>query len=180
MAIMMSYAASAVGAMRSDEAEGYLDNLLVRPVGRMQWLCGRVAIIFAAIVCAGVLASLCAWAGVAIQHVSVPAHQLWIAGVNAMAPAVLTLGVAIAGFGFVPRLTMPAGYVVIAWSFLVQMVSSGINLNHWILDTSVLHHITLAPATSPNWTAVVVVSSVGVVALALGALRFRVRDLETE
>ncbi len=180
MAIMMSYAASAVGAMRSDEAEGYLDNLLVRPVGRLQWLGGRVVIIFVAIVCAGVLDSLCTWAGVAAQHLSVPAHQLWIAGVNAMAPAVLTLGVAIAGFGFVPRLTMPAGYVVIAWSFLVQMASSGINLNHWILDTSVLHHITLAPATSTNWTAVVIVSGIGIVAAILGALRFQVRDLETE
>ena len=97
-----------------------------------------------------------------------------------MAPALLTLGVAVFGFGFAPRLALIGSYGVIAWSFLIQMVSSGINLNHWILDTSVLHHIALAPATEPNWHAAGIVAGLGVLAGALGVWRFHRRDLETE
>ena len=180
MAVVMSYVASAVGAIREEESNGYLDNILVRPVARAQWLWGRIGLIAMALLVATVLTSLSIWFVVSLQHLGVPTHKIWIAGVNAMAPAILTLGVGILAFGFLPRLTMIGAYIVIAWSFLMQMVSSGINVNHWLLDTSVLHHITLAPATEPNWTAVIIVSSIGIVTALLGVWRFTSRDLAAE
>jgi len=180
MVIIMSYAASAIGAVREDEAEGYLDNLLVQPLSRTKWLLGRIGLIVAVIVLAGSFTSVGAWTGASLQHLHLPFHNIWVAGVNAMAPALLTLGVAVFGFGFAPRFALIGSYGVIAWSFLVQMVNSGINLNHWILDTSVLHHIALAPATEPNWQAAGIVAGLGVLAGALGILRFHYRDLQTE
>ncbi|HKR81388.1 MAG TPA: ABC transporter permease subunit [Candidatus Saccharimonadales bacterium] len=180
MAVVMSYVANAVGNMREEEAQGYLDNLLVGPVDRLRWLAGRVVLVVGAVIAAAVLASLSIWAAVTLQHLAVPTHKIWVAGINAMAPAVLTLGVGILAFGFVPRLTLIGAYMVIAWSFVMQMLSSGINVNHWLLDTSVMHHITLAPAIEPNWTAVAVVSGLGVMAAIAGAWRFKTRDLEAE
>ncbi len=180
MVIIMSYAASAIGAVREDEAEGYLDNLLVQPVDRTRWLLGRVGLIIIVIALAGTLASVGAWGGSSIQQLHLPFHTIWVAGINAMAPAMLTLGVAVFGFGFAPRFALIGSYGVIAWSFLIQMVSSGLNLNHWLLDTSVLHHIALAPATEPNWSAASIVAGLGVIMGLLGVLRFRRRDLETE
>jgi ABC-2 type transport system permease protein len=60
-------AAGQVTATRAEEAEGRLDNLLVRPVSRWSWLAGRVALATAALVAAGLLAGLFAWAGAASQ-----------------------------------------------------------------------------------------------------------------
>ena len=43
MTLIMAYVASAMGRVREDEAEGYLDNLVVRSVSRQRWLGGRPA-----------------------------------------------------------------------------------------------------------------------------------------
>jgi ABC-2 type transport system permease protein len=180
MTVVMAFVVSSVNAMRDDEAEGYLDNLLVRPVGRLQWLWGRVGIIAVSVVVIGVLTSLVTWGATAVQHLDISGHALLLAGFNAMAPAAFTLGASIFALGWLPRLTSLIGYAVIAWSFLVQMISSGINLNHWILDTSIFHHVALAPAVDPNWRIVATLCGIGLAMAILGALRFRHRDLQAE
>ena len=45
MTLIMAYVASAMGRVREDEAEGYLDNLVVRSVSRQRWLSGRIGLI---------------------------------------------------------------------------------------------------------------------------------------
>ncbi|HSX07508.1 MAG TPA: ABC transporter permease subunit [Candidatus Saccharimonadales bacterium] len=180
MVLIMAFAATMVGAVREEEAEGYLDNLLVQPLARTRWLLGRIGLAVGGIVTAGLLISAASWFAVTRQQLDISAHTLVIAGINAMAPALLTLGIGILGFGFAPRICLIGCYVVIAWSFLLQMLSSGINLNHWILDTSVLHHMALAPAINPNWTAFSIVSGLGVLGIIFGVWRFAKRDLEAE
>lgn len=180
MPMLMAYVASAVGAMRRDEAEGYLDNLLVRPVSRRRWLYDRIFLIIAAILIIGLFSSICAWAGAAAQHSGVPFHLYITAGINAIVPALFTLGIGIFALGFMPRFTTIIAYSVVAWSFLIAMISSGIKLNHWLLDTSIMNHMNLAPAVSPNWTSATVIVLISVVAAGIGILRFNNRDLANE
>lgn len=71
-------------------------------------------------------------------------------------------------------------YGIIAWSFLIDIVSSGINLNHYILDTSVLTHVNFAPASAPKWGTAVNLIIIGIVLALLGAWRFNNRDLASE
>jgi ABC-2 type transport system permease protein len=179
MTLTMLYVAGALGSIRNDEAEGYLDNLLVRPVGRLQWLFGRIAIAVSVVVLMCMIAAVGSWAGAASQHASISFNAMMLAGVNAIAPAVLVFGIGLLCFGFVPRATSIAVYVVVAWSFLMQMIGSLINLNHWLLDTAVFRHIALAPTTDPNWRIVGVYGAIGVACALLGAWRFKRRDLET-
>lgn len=178
--VLMAYTASAVGALREDEAQGYLDNLLVRPVSRWQWLSGRLSLIGLVLVAACLLTGTVMWFGESSQHSGVSYHTLLSAGFNMLGPAILALGIAVFSFGVVPRLTTVIAYGVIAWSFLIEMVSSGINLNHWIQDTSVLHHIALAPATDPNWHTDLKLALIGLVLISLGAVIFNRRDLQAE
>jgi ABC-2 type transport system permease protein len=180
MVLAMFYTASAVGRMREDEAKGYLDNFLVRSVSRIQWLWGRVLLVVTAIILAGILSSLATWAGQASQHAGVSFHTLLLAGVNAMTPALLILGISLFAFGVAPRLTSALTYGAIAWSFLIVMLSSGLNLNHWLLDTSILHHVAFAPAVSSNWTADGTLVVIGLALCLAGALRFNSRDLQGE
>jgi len=63
---------------------------------------------------------------------------------------------------------------------LLEMVGSAINLNHYILDTSIIHHIALAPAVSPNWTTGKIYIAAGIIMMLLGSARFNSRDLQNE
>ncbi|HKU18794.1 MAG TPA: ABC transporter permease subunit [Candidatus Saccharimonadales bacterium] len=180
MVLLMCYVSSAASAMREDEAQGYLDNLLVRPVGRLQWLAGRVTLVLGVVLLCAALAGMAAWAGQATQHLGLSFGVLWRAGLNIAAPVLLTLGIGIAALGFAPRFTSLLAYGVVAWSFLVTMISSGVHLSHWLLDTSVLQHVSFAPAASPNWKADAILIVIAVALAALGAARFRGRDLQSE
>jgi ABC-2 type transport system permease protein len=180
MALTMAYTASAVGAMREDEAVGYLDNIFVRPVSRLRWLVGRAGLAVVVVALAGIIGGVATWVGVASQHIDVSFHTLLIAGLNTLAPAYFTLGLGVLALGLVPRITTLVVYGVIAWSFLLQLLSSGINLNHWLLDTSIMQHVPLAPAASPDWRAAAILTGLGLLAAIVGAAIFRTRDLQTE
>lgn len=180
MAVVMAYVASAAGKVREDEAEGYVDNFLVQPIGRLQWLSGRVLLVafFSLVICLGT--SLGFWAGVASVHLGVPINLLLEAGVNMAAPVLFTLGASILALGFVPRLTTVVAYSVLGWSFMITLIASGTNISHWILDTSVLHQVALSPAVHPNWTVDAWLVGLGIVLCLLGMWRFNSRDLQSE
>ena len=180
MTVMMCYAASAVGAIREDEAQGYLDNLLVRPIGRLRWLGGRIAIAVSVIVLSGLITSLICWLSVIALKLHLTWHSLLMAGLNTIPPAILILGIGVFALGLVPRHTSLITYGIIGWSFLVQMVNSGVNLNHWILDLSVFYHVAFAPAASARWGTNLYLVLIGLALGLIGALAFNRRDVASE
>jgi len=180
MVLIMVYAASTLAALRRDEADGYIDNFLVQPYSRLRWLTGRLVMIGLMVLAAGSLTTVGIWLSLTNQNLGVPFHALLLAGINMLAPAILTIGVGIFTFGIYPRLTSFMAYGVLAWSFLIQTLSSGLNLNHWLLDTSVLHQIVFAPAVSPNWGVDLMVVALSFVLILCGALLFNNRDLAVE
>jgi ABC-2 type transport system permease protein len=179
MIVLMVYAANALGAIREDEAAGHLDNLFVRPISRTRWLVGRIVIVASVIVVASLATTLCTWLGMVSQHTGISLHSVLIAGLNTIAPAVFVLGIGILAFALVPRFTTFVVYGIIAWSFLILMLSSGLSLNHWFTDTSVLQHVPLAPAANPDWTAAGVLIVIALVASIIGAAIFKNRDLQS-
>ena len=179
MTLIMAYVASALGRVREEEAEGYLDNLLVRTVSRTRWLAGRVILILAVLMAAGLLGGLGFWAAAASQHSGLSWHELVLAGINSCAPAALLLGLGVLAFGFVPRLTSVVCWGVLAWAFLLEMLGSAIKINHWVMDTSLLHHPALAPAVSPNWRVAGIYLALSCAAMLLGGWRFTQRDLQS-
>ena len=79
-----------------------------------------------------------------------------------------------------PRATAAVAYGVLVWSLLVDLVGGVGNANHWLLDTSVFHHMSSAPAVSPDWTAGAVMVGIGAACAGVGALAFRLRDVQGE
>ncbi len=180
MLLIMAYVASAIGAVREDEAVGYVDNLIVCPVSRLRWLGSRIAVILLVIIGAGLVAALGTWLGLLGQHIEIAFHELVVAGLNVIIPAVFILSLGIFAIGFLPRLTTVIAYSAIAWSFLISILKSGVNLNHWILDTSILQHVALSPAVSPTWRTSLGIILVSLVLAGLGIIRFNGRDLQSE
>ncbi len=179
MTLIMAYVASAMGRVREDEAEGYLDNLVVRSVSRQRWLSGRAGLILAVVVIAGVLGGAGFWAAAASQHAGLSFHQLLLAGLNSAAPAALLLGIGVLALGFAPRLTSIVCWGLLAWAFLLDMLGSAIKVNHWVMDTSLLYHLALAPAVNPNWRIAGIYLAIGVAAAVAGGWRFTQRDLQS-
>ncbi len=180
MIFIMAYAASSMSAIRRDEADGYLDNFLVEPFGRLSWLAGRIFLALSVIILAGAATGIGVWAGTASQHLSVSTGTLLSATANALVPAIITVGVGVFTFAVRPRLTSLLAYGVLSWSFLISMVSSGINLNHWILDTSILNQVVFAPAANPAWGTNAIIAAIAAVLCVLGAFIFNRRDLAAE
>jgi ABC-2 type transport system permease protein len=177
MTALMLYAASAMAGVRESEADGHLDNLLVRRVGRLYWIAGRLSIITAVTVTAGLVAAVAFWVGSATQHTGLDPGDLVAAGLNAAAPGLLVLGITTATLGIAPRATAVVGYAFVAWSFLLEMLGSVTNINHWLMDTSLLHHIALAPTVGPKWSVVGTYVALAAALTTLGCWRLTVRDI---
>jgi ABC-2 type transport system permease protein len=168
-------AAGQITAIRAEEADGRLENLLVNPVSRTRWLAGRLVLATGLVLAAGLLSGVGAWAGAAGNEVGF--GSLVAAGVNVVPPALFVLGLGTLVYGAWPRLTSVVVYGYLAWSFLVEFVGSVVALSHWVLDTSVFFHMVPAPASGPNWTSLLVLTLLGLVAAVAGSALLERRDL---
>ena len=168
--------AGQITAMRTEEADGYLENLLVRPVSRTSWLAGRLGLSCLLLITAGVLAGIGAWAGAASQHSGVRFWSLVTAGLNVVPPGLFLLGLGALVFGAWPRLTSVAVYGYLAWSFLVEFAGGVVHTSHWLLDTSIFFHMVPAPAASPDWSSMAVITGLGIGGAVLGGILLCRRD----
>ena len=178
--LVASTAAGQVTAARAEEAEGRLGQLLARPVSRVSWLAGRLALAVAILVASGLLAGLSAWLGAVADGASVSIGSLLGAGLNVVPPAVCVLGIGVLAMGVWPRATSTVTYAVLCWALLIQLAGGFFSSSHWLLDTSVFHHMTAAPQVSPDWTSAAVLVAIGTAAALAGGMAFVRRDLAGE
>ncbi len=82
------------------------------------------------------------------QDAGVGLATLLNAGLNVVPAALVVLGVGTLTFGVWPRAVSGVTYGLIAWSFLAELIGGDINASHWILDTSLFHQMSGAPAIS--------------------------------
>jgi ABC-2 type transport system permease protein len=168
--------AGQVTAMRTEEADGYLENLLVRPVSRASWFAGRLGLSSLLVITAGLLAGFGAWAGAASQHSGVRFGSLVTAGLNIVPPGLFLLGLGALVLGAWPRRTSTVVYGYLAWSFLIEFAGGVVHTSHWLLDTSVFFHMVPAPATSPDWSSMAVITGLGILGAVLGGILLCRRD----
>ena len=181
VALLVAFGAvGQVTAARAEEAGGRLDHLVVRPLSRSSWFCGRLVVAGTVVVAGGVAAGVFTWLGAASQHTGVSFTTVLGAGVNVVPPALCILGIGALVMGILPRATSIATYGVLVWSLLVEIIGGIGALNHWVLDTSVFHQMAAAPAVSPNWETGAVMVAIGAVGSVIGGLALMHRDLKGE
>ena len=145
-----------------------LDHFVVRPVSRSAWLGGRLLVALVVLVLSGIAAGVLGWLGAASQHTGLSFTSLLGAGVNLVPPAIVILGIGVLTFGIRPRATSIVVYAVLGWSLLIVIVGGFGTLSHWVLDTSVFHHMASAPGVPPNWEANGIMTAIGVAAALVG------------
>ena len=178
-AILIGFiAAGQVTAARAEESEGMVDHFMVRPVSRSGWLGGRLIVALVVLVLSGVAAGVLGWLGAATEHTGLSFTSLLGAGVNLVPPAIVILGIGVLTLGLRPRATSIVIHAVLGWSLLIVIVGGFGTVSHWVLDTSVFHHMTSAPGVPPNWVANGIMTAIGVTAALVGVLAFKRRDLQ--
>jgi ABC-2 type transport system permease protein len=173
-------AAGQVVAARTEEAHGRLDAFLVRSVTRLWWFAGRVAVAVGALLAVALCGGVLCWVGTASPGSGVALPRLLAAALNVIPPAAVVLGFGLLAFGAWPRSSSVVVYGVIAWSFLVELVGGLLDANHWLLDTSVFHHLAASPAVDVDWETDALLLLVGLVCGLIGAAAFLHRDLAGE
>lgn len=171
-------AAGQITAVRTEEADGHLENLVVRPVSRTSWFATRLVLSAFLLGVAGVLAGAGAWCGAASQHSGIRFGSLVTAGLNVVPPSLFILGLGALVVGTWPRRTSAVVYGYLAWSFLIEFVGAAVHTSHWVLDTSVFFHMVPAPATNPDWTSAAIVAGLGVAGAVIGGVFLDRRDVQ--
>jgi ABC-2 type transport system permease protein len=181
LAVLVAFlAAGQIAAARAEESDRRLDHILIGPVSRSSWLGGRLLVALVFLLVSGVAAGLSTWLGTASEHGGVSLTTLLGAGINLVPPAIVILGIGILVFGIRPRLTSIAVYGILGSSLLIVIVGGIGAINHWVLDTSVFHHMASAPAVPPNWKANGIMTAVGLACALVGGFAFSRRDIQGE
>jgi polyether ionophore transport system permease protein len=176
-ALVAFAAAGQISAMRSEEADGHLENLLARYLNRDTWALGRLGFGATFVVVSGLAVGIGGWIGVASRQSGVGFTPMLQAGLNTMPAALFVLGIGMLLYGLVPRFAAPLLYALVLWSFLIEIVGSSITSNQLLLDTALLSQLGPVPAASLNWTAIGVLAGFGLLTALAGLSAFRRRDL---
>ncbi len=169
--------ASQIGAANDEETSGRLMHVLAGPSRRTSWFVGRLVLGGLAIVVAGLVSGLAAWAGARSQGVDIGFGSMVGAGLNVVPTALVALGIGALLLSVAPRIAAAAVYVVIIWSLIIDLLGSMVSSAAWMERLSLFHSMALAPAQPIDWTTITVTLAVGLALCIVATLRFDRRDI---
>lgn len=179
--VLMILVTNGLSAAREEESSGRLDNFVSANVNRGYWLSMRLLLLLFSAFVINTLSGVVVWVLAEVQSIHVSFTTVVFGGLNILGPVIFLLGVGVLFYGVKPRLAVIAMYTLIAWSFTIDILAAAIkNLNKYIADTSLLHHISLVPAANANWKTFGILAALGLTMTSLGLLAFQNRDLEAE
>ncbi len=166
-----------VGATRQEEAEGRLDNLLVRGVVRWRWLAVTTgfALLAAAILVAATTAAL--WAGTQLVDAPVTTWQVIEPMLGTLPLVVLFTGIAVLTFGVAPRLTVAMPVTLAVLGYLLDTFGTALDWPNVVLGISPFHHLARLPGEPMTLSSVLAMTGIGLAAAAVGVVAFARRDL---
>jgi len=166
--------------IRRDEAKGYLDNVLVQPTRRSQWLLWRlwfVAVMFMGI---ALLAALTTFIVAHAENITIGLGALVMNALSLSGVLLLVLGIGALLYGYLPRIAVAGMSVVIGWAFVLDILKSLFHLSSFVTKTSILTYIPSNPANAPDWVAIAWLVVTGLILATLGTVRFTKRDIIAE
>lgn len=166
-----------VAGIRSDEAKGYLETTLVHPVRRSVWLTSRALLIAVMSLVVALLSCITTWGVARTQGIDIDLGDILLVGIALTGTTLFTLGLGILFYGLAPRLAIISMYIIIVWSFLVDMLQSATTINDALAKTSLFHYISTSPAATPDWQTFTWLALLGATMAAIGITLFTRRDI---
>lgn len=179
-AVMIAvFAILSIQALRGEEQGVRTEPVLATAVSRAGWLLSWVTVTGLGALWLFVLAGLGNGLGAAVSTGDWDLFGPVMLGQIAHTPAVWALlGLAVALYGLAPRL-VGLTWAVFVYGAALSMFGDMLELDDAVLATSVFRHIGQHPAEAISWPAVGLLTLIAAVLIAVGAVRFRRRDLIT-
>ncbi len=177
--VVLSFALQSTLVLRADEAGGAGEAQLSRPMSRVDWVLGRLAV--PVVGSAVLLAVSGALLGLAVGRSTGAGGQVLRLTGAALAfwPALMAVvGLAVLVFGWLPRWSTVLTWVLLAVAWLVEMLGLTLGLPERVLDVLPLEATPSLPQEAMRWTPLLVLAAVAAALVALGVGRFRSRDLQ--
>ncbi len=173
------FALQSAASLRSDEASGIVEPQLTGALSRTSWALQRLLI---PSVGSAVLLLLGGGAmGLTYGALIDDPGQSADLALAALAywPAVMVLvGVAVALFGWLPRLATPLTWGVLAATWFIVLVGDALSLPEWLIDALPFSATPYQPLEAMSWTPVVVMTVLAAALTVTGLDRFRRRDVQ--
>ncbi|MDQ0754504.1 ABC transporter permease [Arthrobacter sp. B3I4] len=172
-----AYGVAATNHLRSEESAGHTEALLGTAVTRSHWASSHYGFALAGVALLMLLAGVSIGAGAALAvHEPVLIGRATVASLAQIPAAWVLAGIALAAFGWVPRL---AGAV---WGVLLAFVALGDfgvlwNAPGWLMELSPFRHSPLLPVSADAVPALLGLTSLAAGLAAVGYLGWRRRDL---
>ena len=166
-----------LGAVRQEEADGHLDNLLSRGVVRWRWLTVTAVYAFLAAVVLVVVSGASLWAGARLVEAPLTAAQVVEPMAGTLPLVALFTGLAVLAFGVVPRLTVAVPVTLAVVGYLLDTFGTMLEWPDRVLALSPFHHLARLPGSPMATAPVLLMTAAGLVAAAVGVAWFARRDL---
>ena len=176
--IALVFAMQTTVSLRADEASGIVEPQLAGALSRWRWALQRLAIpaVWSAVllVVGGYLVG--AVYGAAIHDAS-QGGRLAMAALAYWPAVMVFVGLAVALWGFVPRVAVPVSWGVMAAMWFLTMFGEVFRLPHWLIDALPQSATPYQPLEAISWTPLVVMTLVAAALTWLGLDRFARRDV---
>jgi polyether ionophore transport system permease protein len=177
---LLIMAAVCVAGIRRDEAKNYLDNLLAQPIRRSGWLAGRLMQILFAFIVISVVCIFATWVVAGLQNISLDLWNMLLVSIALTGTIMFLLGFGTLLYGILPRTAVIGMYVVVAWSFIIDIVGSVVELNDIVIKSSLLHYVSVSVAEAPDWGRFAWLALFGLAMATVGIFAFAKRDIIIE
>lgn len=175
--IAAAFGIQIVARLRTEEMAGRADPVLAAAVSRTRWVISYVMVAIAG--SAGLMLLAGGASGLAYGVQKNDLGQTWriLGAAVAHLPAVwVMIGIALAAFGLLPKLTS-AGWAVLVGFILLSELGPLLDLSHWVMDLSPFAHVPKLPGGSFSATPLLALGVVAASLMAAGLAGARARDI---
>ena len=173
------YAAMRLATMVADEKAGRWTLLFAQPISRVRLLSAEIAVTVSGVVALHCLAAAAIWSGAKITGAPLQFADSLAGALNALPVALLAVGTAAVGVGWLPSAALAIGALPIVGGFLVNVIMQSTNAPGWVVNLSPWTHFAAVPDTPPNWAATIIFVLIGAILTALGVYGYVQRDMAT-
>ncbi|MGV1008383.1 MAG: ABC transporter permease [Dermatophilaceae bacterium] len=173
------FAIQSTVTLRTDEASGIIEPQLAGALSRYGWVTQRLLIPAVGSAVLLLLGGGVTGAGYgAIIGDGAQTSRLALAALAYWPAVMVFVGLAVALFGWVPRLTIALSWGVLVAMWFIVLIGDALHLPTWLLDVLPFSATPYLPLEPMSWTPLVLLTLVAVALTWVGLARFRARDIQ--